>query len=327
MADLVVPKTQLMDDVVPRYLWRIIAGYMPTRELVRLESTCKAMQECFDEAFWRVRLRRDFEGDAAFFFAVDVPARLQYKEHVLYRVDPKVLYPYVMRVALVGPRAQRVSEELGGEKFAVQPYSLPWDFFYKHAVNNQRIDAEERLTEMRVGLWKKTFKLLVGTVRTKNLQYVEWGKVDCVLVCCDLDTTTKELDKLIHCKELAEFRNCIAVCGPAPKMEYDRTYAVQKELWGRYCEKAAILKQLNDELPEIEVRLVEEGVPYVCTDNPVAVLRCVLGELSFRLRVNNSLGKTLSRIGVLKQQKGIKSEPLPKQEEPEEHDESKCVVS
>ena len=261
-----------------------------------------------------------------------MPARQQYKDHVQYRVDLKAENPHVMRVALVGPRARDLSDELGGNREPPQRHSYDrFDYFYKNSGHIEAPSHQEYASALRVGLFRKTFSLKVGTVQFAAFEQINWPMVDCIVICCDSKTTPAVVQKVIS--RCVAQSHCVVVCGPAPKMEFDSAYPLQKELWGRYCDKTALLKRLNDEKPEYEVSLPQQGIPYVCTDNSVTVLRCILAELTFRLRVNRSLGRSMARIVELKTQKGITDEQLSSvtqgKEGPHEgpHEEHKCTVS
>ncbi len=100
-------------QIAPKYIWIIIAHYMDIVGVVALESCSKWFQgTVFDESFWKHRLIRDFQNDPSFHYFVDVPARMQYRDLLLFRPDPNEKSPFVQRVVLMGPGADSLLEKL-----------------------------------------------------------------------------------------------------------------------------------------------------------------------------------------------------------------------
>jgi hypothetical protein len=326
---------------VPKYAWQIIASYMDIRDVVALETCSKNFQTFFDENFWRVRLMKDFHNDPSFFFFADVPCRQQYKEHAQYKFDPNEKQPFVQRVRLFGPGAQSVFDELLSDE---QKKRSTEEFGQK------RYNDLSGCTKgvFKVGLMKKTFELHVslGLVGSNIL-------LDAAMFCLGAECNNKNVIEnglaVLYGKIPAHLYSpgyqgipfspnyARVVCGLAEKLDFDNSdYPMQSELWERYTRAEKLLHDLSPgEMPEIRLFLPTPGVPYCCSDQHVLLLRTLLGELSFRLVANASLGKLIHRTGQLKRENPTKRKEIEMSEEKEtqttEREEKKehkqCIIN
>jgi hypothetical protein len=295
---------------VPKYLWKIIALYMPIRDVVALENCCKRFQSHFDEAFWKSRLLRDFQNDASFIYHVDVPARTQYREISLFKPDPKERNPFLLRVALIGPGASNVFAAF--MPMATGEKSDP-NYFY---AGGQVPQADKHLIRLRVGLLRKTFDVILMVlpypIGTVNL--------DACVVCLGVEANSKKVVES-SMKQMQTLRAAAldmygrplqgksenksmvqVVSGLGPKLdlsEYD--YPMQKSLVDQYQRCLERLKELKHE-NLIEKCSEPNTIPFVTSvshdvrlfvrlnsllqDNEVLLLRTLLEEITFRLKTN-----------------------------------------
>ncbi len=298
--------------LIPKYGWHLVAAYMSLDDVLALASTCRQLRACFDESFWKLRLLRDFPSDPTFSHFADVSARQLYIEESR---SHRSSCPHVQRVLLIGRAARHVAAAWGAEMRQLYYGGM-------YGMISQANNASGKNTDytLMVRFLGKCFELVLFINETDNHQYSDHlSMLDGCIVCCDSDCSQATIDTLLAIPRRVKIQPGLVVCGPLGTATFDRSYASRRERSAALREKKAILAQLEGtEATGPKSEAGEEQIPYVCSDNPVSVLRCLLGELAFLLDTNRIQGRVMSSIAAARRRQ---------EQAVEEKRKNACVVS
>jgi hypothetical protein len=324
----------------PKYIWHLVARFLPLNSILALTCASKQLQEFFnDEKFWKNKCLRDFSADPSFIFMLDEPSKTQYVDFVRYGFDESISTPYVCRITFFYQNGLDFIALLEGFDYVEDKHSRYGDnhYFVNNHYGARRPDVTLR-GKKKCGIRKKTFELNFLSCN-QEFKEAEQKLTDGVVFFGDESFLKKKVPTILGNIPEA-YSPVVFTCGPVKsETACNVPYRLKEDLWKRYCEKERLLKMLDENcLPQFRIISNSTTIPFLqfTGDNHVKILRGILEEFAFKFGCAQSIGSMLGDIGRLKREKNVTSSqwaemtgqaPETKREDDEEEEESKCIIS